>query len=543
MSSGPSPHAKSRVRNDRVSSLARERDWPGLWRFAFGLPLAEAVAAVAQIDRAWRPEDEAGRDLMARLAAVRPRKIRAATAPPRQIDMSLLWFKPGNSCVFAPDGGAVAVLQQVNEYGILPNVTYRKLPEGRLKRGFRVYDRSVALFDGGMVFSVFGKSWRETLWFRYLPGHGTESLAQVDERVSSKAIAVRGGFLIAEPARLIHGTAEPGSPLLDVTPPRLQLDGDGDHFQHVVEDPVTGRLAVHVVRRGPVLSDDVLILEPDYSVAGQVSIPFDTRWRGAGVAGFGAPDRLITVQTRSVDAYARKLVQAWPIGQLVAAEAEVELKSPVDLVVRPYGRVIMNDRNYLDPRTLRPAECPPALAWELAWARDFKGGVRVSSKGSRAAISRSWVAQEEKVYYSLHVIDFLQQQLSEWAKRPMADFSASDLASVQVLCERMRARPTEGAVALLRDCLDYRASLISAPGTPDVRLARIWHDDRRHQAGRARHSYRSHLPRVRRCSRFIASAWHPARRLLPDKNEIDRACLNARPISPARCASSRQVVW
>ena len=454
-----------------VSLLADKRDWPVLWRYALGLPLAEAVAAVARIDRTWQPEDERGRELLARLAAVRPRQIRAVTAPPGQVTMSLPWFRPSYECQIAPDGSAVAVLGQKN-YSGLPAL-YFELPTGRrkrrLKRVFRAQDHLITLFDGGLLFGRYGAAAGVSQWFRYLPGCGSEPLSQVHGRFSTKATAVKGGFLVTESARLLYGTAEPGSPLLDVTPPGLQLDGDRDYFQHAVEDPVTGRLAVHVVRRGTALSDDMLIFDPDYSVAGQVSIPFDERWRGAAAAGFGAPDRFITVQTRSADAYVHNLLRSWPIGQPVATEAEAELMSPAyplaptRLVVRPYGRVIMNDRAYLDAGTLHPTECPPALAWELAWARNLPESVRVSPDGSRAAIYRSWVEQEEKIYHSLHVLDLVQQQLSDWAKRPMADFSASDIASVRVLDERMRERPTQGAVALLLDCLDYRASLNAQP--------------------------------------------------------------------------------
>jgi hypothetical protein len=455
-----------------VAELSRGRDWTRLWRFALDLPLAEAVAAVAQIGRRWRPADDPGRDLLSRLAAARPGQIRAATAPPAPVELSLRRLRPRFDCEFAPGGGAVAVHHNSSE-GLAPPVIYCELPGGRRKQGFHAFGTTVALFDGGMVYAAQGKSYPVTPWFRYLPGHGSDALGQVrPQSVGNRAAAVKGGFVIAEPDRLLYGTAEPGSPLRDVTPPALQLDGDRDVFHDVVADPLTGRLAVHIVRRSAVLRDDVLILGPDFSVGWQLTIPFDERWRAVSALGFCRPDRFITLH----GADRGKQLRSWAVGQPAVAEgvaegvaeavaeavtqaeaqAEIELSESYHVQPLPYTGLIRHDRRYLDATTLRPAACPRAFGWEPRSG----GHVTVSRDEGYAAISQSWEdPRDGKRRYRLLVRDQVQQELSEWAARPMASFSVDDVAAVTALCERARRRPAEHAAVLLRDCLQHRIAL------------------------------------------------------------------------------------
>jgi hypothetical protein len=52
----------------------------------------------------------------------------------------------------------------------------------------------------------------------------------------------------------------------------------------------------------------------------------------------------------------------------------------------------------------------------------------------------------------------VQQEISEWAARPMSGFGADGLAAVAILQERARARPTRDALTLLRACLEYRTA-------------------------------------------------------------------------------------
>jgi len=433
-----------------VAELSRDRDWDRLWRLALDLPLADAVAAVARIDRRWRPVDERGRELLSRLAAARPRQISAAIAPPSPVPLNVRRMRSRFDCEFAPDGSGVSV-QHHSGGGLAPPVIYYELPGGR-RKGFHALGPTVGVFDGGMVFAAAQDTYPVTPWYRYLPGRGSELLGQVLPRsVLTRATAVNGGFVIPEPARLLYGTAEPGSPLRDVTPPALQLDGDREVFREVVADPLTGRLAVHILRRGTVLRDDVLILEPDFSVIGQLTFPFDERWRAVQALGFCQPGRFITLHGQD----RVKLLRSWEVGHFTAAEAETELSDSYNVQPLPYTGLIKHDRRYRDATTLRPAECPSALAWEPRAG----GHVAVSRDEGYAAITHSWEDRKSgEQRYELLVRDQVQQALSEWAARPLAGCSADDLAAVTVLRERTRGRSAEHAAVLLRDCVEYRVA-------------------------------------------------------------------------------------
>jgi hypothetical protein len=56
---------------------------------------------------------------------------------------------------------------------------------------------------------------------RYTPGHGREELVIRPGTGPARPVLTptRDGFVLVEHGRLLHGTAEPGSPLRDVTPP------------------------------------------------------------------------------------------------------------------------------------------------------------------------------------------------------------------------------------------------------------------------------------------------------------------------------------
>jgi hypothetical protein len=304
-----------------------------------------------------------------------------------------------------------------------------------------------------MVFTA--RSFPVAPWFRYLPGHGSEMLGQVRRQtLGVRAAAVKGGFLIAEPARLLHGTAEPGSPLRDVTPPGLELDGDRDSFNDVVADPFTGRLAVHVVRR-TASRNEALILGQDFSVAGQITIPFGKIWGVVDAVGFCQPDLFITLH----GSYSDRRLRSWAVGQPAVPVAETELRQhSYHLQTLPYTGLIKNGRGYLNARDLSPAACPIVLTWEQG---SSGGHATLSRDGGYAAFlqSRATTVEGAKQRDALLLVrDLVQQEVSEWAARPMAGFSADDLAAVTVLHERTRGRPSERAAALLRDCLEYRTA-------------------------------------------------------------------------------------
>jgi hypothetical protein len=78
---GSAVPAAAAERGYLAAGLTRRRDWPGLWRLSLGFPLAEATTAVRRLPPGWRPADEAGRQLLAWLAAAGTRRRRAAGGP------------------------------------------------------------------------------------------------------------------------------------------------------------------------------------------------------------------------------------------------------------------------------------------------------------------------------------------------------------------------------------------------------------------------------------------------------------------------------
>jgi hypothetical protein len=211
------------------------------------------------------------------------------------------------------------------------------------------------------------------------------------QKVGNRAAAVKGGFLIAEPARLLYGTAEPASPLRDVTPPALQLDGDRDVLHDVVADSRTGRIALHVLRRGTVLRDDVLILDQDYSVLGQITIPFRVGW-GVTALGFCQPDQFITLH----GFYSDRQLRSWAVGQPAVTEAEREVKRHEQVIqTLPYTGLIRIGDGYVNAKTLEPAPCPIALTWEQRSSSRYTTYVALSRDGGYAAVSRSRSMAEE----------------------------------------------------------------------------------------------------------------------------------------------------
>jgi hypothetical protein len=150
----------------------------------------------------------------------------------------------------------------------------------------------------------------------------------------------------------------------------------------------------------------------------------------------------------------------------------------------PSAGLIMTEfstREYLDAGTLRPAECPAALAWVPQ--RDHR--LYLSPDGGYAALWRSWSAErpwlEDGYTYKgeIEVRDLVREEFSELARRPLASFRPADLAAVTALAGRAGDRPVRTALGLLRACLEYRFGADVAigdapapvPGTDDIALS------------------------------------------------------------------------
>jgi hypothetical protein len=439
-----------------AAELARRRDWPRLWRLALDLPLAEAAAAVRRLPVDWRPADEAGRQLLARLAAASQAEIEGLFAPKVVRLLTQRRVFP-TGCIFAPDGSAVAV--RVWDSDTRPSLTLYALPSGHREAEFRDSARlghdEVTVFDGGMAYlRRQGRSYEASL-VRYVRGHGTEEFTVSDVRFaysplprSRRMAAVSGGFIVVTASgRLLLGTVDPGSGPRDVTPPGLNLYD----ATRVVSEPQSGRIAI-VIRRHPYTSDDLLILGPDFKVIGQATVR-ETIGADISWVGFCCPDRLIT-------RHGPTRLRSWRVGPPMVVEAATELRAeqriylPHIVQSLPSAGLIMVEslgREYLNAGTLRPTACPAALAW----APPHDGHLFLSPDGGGAALWRSW--REQGSYKGeIEVRDLVREEISELVRRPLARFRVADLAAVTDLTGRAGDRPVSAALSLLRACLERR---------------------------------------------------------------------------------------
>jgi hypothetical protein len=92
-----------------AAELARRRNWPALWALALKSPVAAAPSVARLLDPGWRPDDEAGRELLARLTG-----LKRDLMPPRGRLMTAVRIEvPGDfvrAGSFSPDGRRLALL-------------------------------------------------------------------------------------------------------------------------------------------------------------------------------------------------------------------------------------------------------------------------------------------------------------------------------------------------------------------------------------------------------------------------------------------------
>jgi hypothetical protein len=119
---GTVPAATRAEREYMAAELSRRRDWPGVWRLALGFPLAEAITAVRRINEGWRPDDQHGRDLLARLRGA------ASGEPPAPDGMlSAVRIKLPDESMrsgsFSPDGRRLAAaIRTITRQGVKASV-------------------------------------------------------------------------------------------------------------------------------------------------------------------------------------------------------------------------------------------------------------------------------------------------------------------------------------------------------------------------------------------------------------------------------------
>lgn len=441
---------------------------------------AEAVAAVRRLPRDWRPADEAGRELLSQFAGARPAEI-TAMATSAVIRLNVGFREEPSRCFFAPDGSAMAVNRWFPRFQ--PRLSLYALPGGRREAGFRnsLLPRDedvIAVFPGGMVFLGLHRGGMDHRLFRYVNGHGTKEFADSDVRIfpHPQLAAMPGGFVVAEPGRLLYGTAEPGSGLRDVTPPSSRLATGTGAITRVATEPDSGCIAI-VVRRRPHDPDHLLVLGPDFRVIDQVAVP-ETGATGISWISFCGPGRLIT-------RHGHTEIRSWRVGPPTEAEAATELRNQEwKIQPVPSAGLIMTEyfsREYLDAGTLRPAECPAALAWVPQRGHRLY----LSPDDGYAALWRSWSEErpwlEDGYSYKgeIEVRDLVREEFSELGRRPLASFRPADLAAVTALARRAGDRPVRTALGLLRACLEYRFGAdvaigdapAPAPGTDDIALS------------------------------------------------------------------------
>jgi hypothetical protein len=464
-----------------AAELARRRDWARLWRLALDFPLPEAVAAARLMAGHWRPADQAGQQLFARLAATDPVQVGALAAP--QVTRIRV-RRQVNRILFAPDGSEVAVASwRPGEYA----TTLHALPGGhpRVRLNDSPDNLSAVHLGPGFVFTQWRD--RKPYLMRFVRGHGTETVTGLPRHdvLGPKLAQARDGFVVAIAGSLLRGTAEWGSPLSGGTVPGL-IAGDTGRITHIAAEPRTGQVAVVVYHGGQVL-DDLVVLGPDLEITGRTQLPgIHPGGAHSRQLGFCGPHRLVIYEG------SQKRIHSLRVGPSMTAEATTVI--PDHLMQRfqllpPAGVVVISPprrtpgaadpdstpiREYLDAQTLRPAACPAALDW----ARELRGWLELSPDGRYAALSHYGRPGQA----DLEIRDLIRQQGSDLVRRPLAQFRPAGLAALTELADGLRPDGDQVVVAegigLLQACLEYRFAADVAignaaatePGITDIAL-------------------------------------------------------------------------
>jgi hypothetical protein len=419
---------------------AERGEWDRLWRLALDAPLADAVALVRHLT-GWSPQDDAGRALLGRLAAITPDAVEEAGArllAARRVELEG-YFEPPKYAAFAADNSRVVMAGKFSRYppADLVSVDFSlgaafHLPSGKRSGFIRPRDLPLLAQVGDMADLPL------------IPDPDTGAGYGGSSLVLTRGVPYRGGYLVrGESVSEEHGAwMSWGQPPVPVTPGTLGLPGDLPGWPLRVEiaaDPVHNVLAAYGPRllvlrdgRGPVRAR-----EADLADVGAVRD-----------AVFCGPGRLITVSGRSEG--------DWVIDELRCWRREGNHLSPgparpgIDfwcLTALPaYGVVIAGGR-WFTADTLQEIEAPYGMST----------GRGVSHPAVWASPDGTYLAVRTRQYQpgsqrfpggSVEIHDIGSSADLRLLRAPMGDATPADLHTLD--------GASSDVIDLLRACLRYR---------------------------------------------------------------------------------------
>jgi hypothetical protein len=433
-----------------AGQLAGRRDWARLWQVAQDLPLADAAAVMPSFGDGWRPADDRGQVLFARLARADPAEIaRAGKAllryrtSPKPVEGSPI------CCSFSPDGRRLAVagrrLAVAGRVGpgpgaiqvfALPGATLAEWyettfdPERLLHLDEVILASGTERSTGSSVVTSFAGGRAEVL-FRSLWDLSLER----HPRGFAALLRPPGGagagwrLLICAPG---------GQVIEEVSPTGLGVPDHGRlHF--CAADPGSGRL---VLRAG----EDLWVLGGDpVRVLAHATVGF---WISG--ASFAGPDWVVTHGHKVLYG---ECVELWHLagGTLRLQASAYKASDPVP--IPQHGKIAVRSGRalkLLDAETLAPGAELPA----------FEGEGMRPLPGSSDGLYLGYMAVNSYCngVNLAHVIDVASATAQwSWSVRPLNAMTPADLAAATDPAAARLADPAARPfLELLRDVLEHR---------------------------------------------------------------------------------------
>jgi hypothetical protein len=402
--------------------LARDGAWRELWRLVPTVPLT-AASRVVRLFGDWRPPDDAGRALFARLSGTFPDVVTALNSAA----VSTVDIARASEVSFSPDNTELAVTHRTGTTVVaLPGGDPVASHDGKGQR-------SVLAFGAGTIVYC-GTEPDDWAIVRRTPGRPREVLladkpgAMIGRTPDGFAVVSRGdGIWFGTPdgtwSREAHG------PDLPVTVPEAML--------LVATDPASGQLAISEV-------GSLVLVDANLTVLARGKLAPYEFVRGT----FVAPGHLVTrglgdqsLVSWRVDGTDLVRVATYHVG----AEFPVPVPGHDDRVIlmRGYGTV------WLDTGTFTVTGAPFGFPWlggsALAFSRD----------GSLAAVTK-------RDYVEVH--DMAAHHLAALTGKAIVELGPSDLETLGSLGKQP---PVTDALELVSAGMEYRFGADIALGTGD----------------------------------------------------------------------------